>query len=140
MKKILLILAPAMVLILANHAISASGGHESNHSGDASSQPFNQEYMKAMDAMHNTMMEGIMDSDPDKAFVKGMLPHHEAAVAMARIQLKYGKDAELIKLARIIIEQQDREIDFMKEWLKTNDANQSAQPAGKSANPATNNR
>ena len=76
------------------------------------------EYMKAMDSMHETMMRGIMDPDPDTAFVRGMLPHHQGAVDMARIQLAYGRDPELRKLAEGIIAAQEKEISFMCSWLQ----------------------
>ena len=69
-------------------AMSADGMHGGNstHKGN----PMNQEYMKAMDSMHGAMLDGIMDPDPDTAFVRGMLPHHQGAVDMARIELKSG--------------------------------------------------
>lgn len=77
------------------------------------------EYMQAMDDMHGPMMEGVMDADPDAAFVRGMLPHHRGAVDMAKVQLKYGKDPELRRLAQDIIDAQEKEMTFMREWLKT---------------------
>ena len=49
-----------------------------------------------------------------------MIPHHEGAVAMARIVLEHGKDPELRKLAEAIIAAQDSEIAFMKLWLEKN--------------------
>jgi uncharacterized protein (DUF305 family) len=75
------------------------------------------EYMKVMDDMHKPMMDGIMDAEPDVAFVKGMIAHHQGAVDMAKIELKYGKDVKLRKLAKAIIEDQEKEILFMKHWL-----------------------
>jgi len=112
MKYILLI-----SLLMFSSAALAAEGHQMGH-GQAAGEA-TQEYMKVMDAMHGPMMKGIMDPDPDTAFVKGMLPHHEGAVDMAKIQLKYGKDPELRKLAQTIIEAQESEIRFMENWLKS---------------------
>ena len=76
-----------------------------------------QAYMQGMAQMHDDMMAGMMANDPDVAFAKGMLPHHEGAVAMAQVQLKYGKDATMRKLAEDIIQAQQAEIELMKNWI-----------------------
>ncbi|MDU1535376.1 MAG: DUF305 domain-containing protein, partial [Neisseria sp.] len=56
--------------------------------------------------------------DPDVAFAAGMLPHHIGAVKMAEVELKYGKDPEMRKLAEDIINTQQAEIEQMQKWLK----------------------
>lgn len=78
------------------------------------------DYANGMDDMHEEMMEGITDPNPDMAFARGMLPHHEGAVDMAKVQLKYGKDAELRKLAQDIIDAQEAEIEQMEDWIDKN--------------------
>lgn len=49
-------------------------------------------------------MRGVANADPDAAFVLGMIPHHQGAVDMAGIVLKFGKDPHNQHFAR--------------EWLK----------------------
>lgn len=92
------------------------GGHQTMT--PATSSAATKEFEQAMDKMHGPMMEGIKAQDPDVAFVKGMIPHHEGAIDMARIVLKYGKDPEIRKLAEDIIKAQEGEIKWMNEWLK----------------------
>lgn len=74
-------------------------------------------YEASMARMHGPMQEGIQHADPDIAFVLGMIPHHQAAIDMAQIQLQYGKDAANRKLAEEIISAQQHEIQEMKDWL-----------------------
>ncbi len=76
-------------------------------------------YAPAMRKMHDDMMiEATGDADVD--FVKGMIPHHQGAVDMAKIVLEQGKDAEIKKFAQDIIDAQEKEIAFMNDWLKKN--------------------
>ena len=83
----------------------------------ADTKAMQQAYADGMDAMHEEMMAGIADPAPDMAFARGMLPHHIGAVDMAKTQLKYGKDAEMRKLAQEIIDAQQPEIEQMQSWI-----------------------
>lgn len=89
-------------------------------------QAMQQAYTKSMDAMHGDMMLGIADPLPDMAFARGMLPHHMGAVDMAKIQLKYGTDKEMRKLAQDIIDAQQPEIEVMQNWIAANKVNNDA--------------
>jgi uncharacterized protein (DUF305 family) len=77
-------------------------------------------YMEAAERMHGPMMEGIQASDPDVAFVRGMIAHHQGAIDMAMVVLQYGKDDQTKKWANDVIRDQQREITEMQEWLKKN--------------------
>ena len=77
-----------------------------------------QELMQGMNQMHQDMMAAMQYKDPDVAFAAGMLPHHIGAVKMAEVELKYGKDPEMRKLAENIINAQQAEIEQMQKWLK----------------------
>lgn len=78
---------------------------------------------KAFQASDEKMMKDMSvayTGDADKDFVAHMIPHHQGAVAMAQVQLKYGKDQELRKMAEEIVKAQETEIAFMKKWQGKN--------------------
>jgi uncharacterized protein (DUF305 family) len=54
----------------------------------------------------------------DRHFIEQMIPHHEGAVAMAKLALEKSKRAEIKTLATAIIADQTKEIDEMKIWYK----------------------
>ena len=72
-------------------------------------------YEDAMMKMHKGM-DITYSGNADRDFAAGMLPHHQGAVDMARIELRYGKDPELRRLAQAIVQSQEKEIAFMKAW------------------------
>ncbi|NJM46373.1 MAG: DUF305 domain-containing protein [Alkalinema sp. RU_4_3] len=59
---------------------------------------------------------GPADADYDRRFLQAMVPHHEAAVVMARDLAQKTRRPELQKLAKDIIASQQIEIDQMKQW------------------------
>jgi uncharacterized protein (DUF305 family) len=94
------------------------------------------ELIASMDKMHMAMGAIKRSGNADADFVRLMVPHHQAAIDMAKTQLLYGKDAQMRRLAQEIITDQQSEIELMQRWLK-----QSA-PASARENPmpATNAR
>jgi uncharacterized protein (DUF305 family) len=77
--------------------------------------PSTQAYRDAMMKMDQGMSV-TYSGDADKDFVAGMIPHHQGAIDMAKVELQYGKDAQLRKLAQDIVVAQEKEIAFMKSW------------------------
>jgi hypothetical protein len=76
------------------------------------------ELVASMDKMHMAMGAVKRSGDSDVDFVRLMLPHHQAAIDMAKTELLYGKDAQMRRLAQEIITDQQLEIDLMQRWLK----------------------
>jgi uncharacterized protein (DUF305 family) len=89
-------------------------GSTSGQGATGSVSPFAKEYIEAMAKMDAPMMMAITSDDPDLAFTCGMIPHHQGAVDMAKIQLKYGKDADAKKMAERVIKEQEGEIAELK--------------------------
>lgn len=127
MLKIILPLAAAMLLsatatVLAQDALpeacGAPMGHDMSGMTDTSGMNDMQKaYAEAMDKMHPAMAAGAMAKDPDVAFVCGMIPHHQGAIDMARIELQYGSDPWVKEMAQKVIDAQTQEIAHMHKWL-----------------------
>jgi len=78
--------------------------------------PADRAMSKGMERMQRDMSAAPMTGDTDRDFVAMMIPHHQGAVDMAKVELRYGKDAMLRKLAKNIIASQDKQIIQMKRW------------------------
>ena len=89
-----------------------------SHGGNATMRPDWVEFMASMEKMHAAMASVEPSGDNDVDFIRLMLPHHQAAIDMAKTQLIYGKDPQMRRLAQEIITDQQSEIDLMQLWLK----------------------
>jgi pentapeptide MXKDX repeat protein len=74
----------------------------------------------AINAKMHAGMDIVFTGNADVDFVRGMIPHHEGAVDMAKTVLAFGKDPEIRKLAEEIVKAQESEIAQMKAWLAKN--------------------
>lgn len=72
-------------------------------------------YMAAMEAMMKDMP--TITGDADRDFALQMIPHHQAAIDMAKVQLAHGKDAGMRRLATEVIVAQEKEIAELRAFL-----------------------
>jgi uncharacterized protein (DUF305 family) len=95
-----------------------AAAQQMQHQMDSMDNPADKAFLGAMRDMMMGMHKSMPTGDTDVDFVRMMLPHHQAAVDMAKAELQYGKDADLKVLATDIVAAQDREIAMMKAWLE----------------------
>ncbi len=124
MKHFALLAAVAGLVLSGAAAYAQHSGHgsHSGHTGHGSAKPAAAEsaatkaYRAVNDKMHKDM-DIAFTGDADADFARGMIPHHQGAVDMAKIVLQHGKDPEIRKLAEEVVRTQETEIKFMREWL-----------------------
>ena len=83
----------------------------------AQQSPAGKGYMDAMSKMQASMPKDHK-GDPDTDFARMMIPHHRGAIDMAKVELQYGKDPDLRKMAEKMIKDQEMEVADLEKWLK----------------------
>jgi hypothetical protein len=107
---LLIITCAASARLLAQEAHPSTPPAAASAADEAS---FLKENDEAMTKMMNDMAVKPT-GDIDRDFVAMMSPHHQGAIDMAIIELHYGKNEQLRRIAQEIIVDQMQEIDAMK--------------------------
>lgn len=95
------------------------GGHQGHGQPSTAATPSTRAFEEANARMHRDMAI-TFTGNADVDFVRGMIPHHQGAIDMARIVLEHGRDAWVKKLAGEVITAQTKEIAEMRDWLARN--------------------
>ena len=96
------------------HEVSPSQG---TPPASVTAESFTSLMMQAMERMHKDMTI-VPSGDPDRDFAAMMIPHHQGAVDMAKVELQFGKNPVLRRLAKGIIVEQLQEIEVMQRELR----------------------
>jgi uncharacterized protein (DUF305 family) len=127
-------LLAALALALPAKSQHSGIGHEGLAHERACRDPigadatFYAEMARANACMHEGMNVTPTD-DPDRDFARMMIPHHQGAIDMALVLLKYGHDERLRRLAQSIIVEQGQEIAYMRSLLDASRGKSTASPA-----------
>jgi uncharacterized protein (DUF305 family) len=73
---------------------------------------------KSMERMHVEMQKVHYSGNADADFASLMVPHHQGAVQMAEVELQFGSNPRLRRLAQEIILTQESEIDVMRSVIR----------------------
>jgi uncharacterized protein (DUF305 family) len=92
---------------------SVDAVHDHVGASAPSAPTFYSEMVKVNARMHQGMAV-VPTGDIDRDFMRMMIPHHQGAIDMALVLLKYGHDEKLKRLAQSIIVEQGQEITYMR--------------------------
>lgn len=107
-----------LILSVGMPDLTVQAGTPPAQSSQIPTAPDWSDLVASMDKMHMAMGAVKRSGDSDVDFVRLMLPHHQAAIDMAKTELLYGKDAHMRRLAQEIITDQQLEIELMQRWLR----------------------
>src|SRR3546814_11903192 len=85
-------------------------------SGSLNEPPATRAYRAANAKMHGDM-DVAFTGDADADSMRAMIPHHEGAIAMADIELTYGRDPAVRRLAAAVVATQRLEIAELRNWF-----------------------
>jgi len=102
--------------ILTTYSLAAAAAVP-HHPAQGKSVSFIDEAHHSMIEMCLEMEQMQMTGNAEHDFAAMMIPHHQGAIDMAKAYLKTGTDPELRRMARHMIEEQEKEIQQLQNWL-----------------------
>jgi len=116
------VLVLVSAIAMSSFVLDLLGADAHNQADQQTSSPDWSELIGSMERMHMAMGQVVRSGNSDIDFIRLMIPHHQAALDMAKTQLVYGKDPQMRRLAQEIITDQQLEIELMRVWLKQHES------------------
>ena len=113
----------ALLVLIPTVSLAAWRQESHSHMVSSTAQPAWGDLMGSMRKMDVAMGSVEPSGNDDVDFTRLMLPHHQAAIDMAKAELLCGKDPQMRRLAQEIITDQQSEIELMQLWLKQHGPN-----------------
>ncbi len=113
----------ALLVLIPTVSLAAWRQESHSHMVSSTAQPAWGDLMGSMQKMDVAMGSVEPSGNDDVDFTRLMLPHHQAAIDMAKAELLCGKDPQMRRLAQEIITDQQSEIELMQLWLKQHGPN-----------------
>ena len=131
MTKLTMLLAASALTITSGLALAANQEADGMEGMDHSSMDMGEQpgHMQGFTAAMDTMMQAMPSEsagDVDADFLL-MIPHHQSAIDMARVELEQGNDEETRAMAQAVIDAQEQEIAEMRAMLERMGVEASAQ-------------
>ena len=105
------------VLLATSLASPAFAQHAGHGAAPATAEPAStRELRAANDRMHRDMAIRYT-GNADRDFAAAMIPHHQGAIDMARVELRHGTDPEMRRIAEEVIRAQEAEIATLRAFL-----------------------
>jgi hypothetical protein len=109
--------ARLLVAFAAPSLVFSAFAQETHPAAQKAASPDESAFLAENDAAMTKMMNDMAtkpSGDIDRDFVAMMAPHHQGAIDMAVIELRYGKNEQLRRIAQEIVVSQLQEIAAMK--------------------------
>jgi uncharacterized protein (DUF305 family) len=109
------------IIRVQNQEITQLTGWLRSWYGVSPSQRYMTMMGQGMTPMMDSSMPGMMGGQrsADRAFLEGMILHHQDAVDMSELCLRKAARSELTRFCQGVIDVQTREIAQFRAWLKT---------------------
>jgi uncharacterized protein (DUF305 family) len=124
MVKVFILVSSACILLACNdNSDSSTTSDTSNHAGHnktavhSKNQSQGNAIQETMDEMMNKMHGMKTTGNNDIDFAAMMVEHHKGAVEMSKVEIDKGNNPELKEFAKKVVNDQNKEVAFMQEFI-----------------------